>query len=91
MDVEFNISIYPGGIALEDVPAVFTVEYDHGDPSVGDSPGWWATLFLMPFGGLTIDRAAMIRAIGVKALVALETDISERVNADPVSYLPEAA
>lgn len=93
MEVTTEIDIYPGDLAIEDAVAVFEVEFEQPDQSVGWDGGYYATLLRVPFGGTALTREQLLLAIGVKAMVQLERDVSDRINDDPHSYIynPEAA
>lgn len=93
MEVTTEIDIYPGSLAIEDCPAVFEVEFEPCDQSVGWEGGYYATLKHIPFGGTALTRDQVLLAIGVGSLVQIERDVSDRINDDPHAYIynPEAA
>ena len=74
------IDLYPGDLSLEDAPADFTLEEWPADLSVGEHGGIWATLECLHLGGLPLDRDQVLRMIGCKALVKIETEVSERLS-----------
>lgn len=74
-----QIDLYPGDLAIEGAPADFTLEEWPADQSVGEAGGIWATLDALHLGGLTLTRDQVLLMISSKALVSIETEVSERL------------
>lgn len=79
-DFNHTIDLYPGDLTLEDVPAVFALEQEPADWSVGFAGGIWATLEYITLGGLSLSRDDVLRMVGIKAVTEIEADISDRLS-----------
>lgn len=78
-----RIDLYPGDLCIEDVPAVFSLEQEPADWSVGFAGGIWATLEHITLGGKTLPREDVLVMIGCNALTKIEADISEALSNMP--------
>lgn len=79
-DFHHSIDLNPGDLSIENVPAVFALEREPADWSVGFAGGVWATLEYITLGGLSLSRDDVLRMVGMKALTTIEADISERLS-----------
>lgn len=78
-EFETRIDLYPSGLVIENVPAVFSLESEPADWGVGLAGGVWATLEYITLGGKALPREDVLLMIGCAALSRIETDISERL------------
>ena len=77
--MEARIDLYPGDLALEDVPAEFSLETIPADRSVGEAGGIWATLENIPLGGPTMPSEQVLLMNGRRALKRIEKEKFEQL------------
>ena len=75
-----NIDIYSdNGLMFEDCPAKFSVEYEEGDPEVGES-GWQATAEFVGcmFSALPITRDMLVMVLSRTQVRDIEATVADK-------------